>query len=106
MTVSRLESVTTGDLTILSLGRAAPPSESESSAPKSETAQALQEIEEFLGGFDKRLEFTIDDEAERVVVRVLDRSTGDIIRQVPPEHLLPIIASVNRLLGMLFDRTV
>lgn len=71
-----------------------------------ETQLALQEIEEFLGGFDRRLEFRVDDESQRVIVRILDRGTGEVIRQVPPEQLLHIIASVNRLLGMLFDRRV
>jgi flagellar protein FlaG len=51
-----------------------------------------------------RLVFEKDDTTGKMVARLKDPLTGELIRQVPPEELLKVAESVNRYLGLLVDR--
>lgn len=47
--------------------------------------------------------FDIDDATGRSVVRVLNKETGDVIRQLPPEALLNLVARMRQLSGLIFN---
>jgi hypothetical protein len=44
-----------------------------------------------------------DDASARVVLQVLDRATGDVIEQYPPDQLLRFYAALRESLGALVD---
>jgi len=48
----------------------------------------------------RKLTFTIDDETEKVIVKVVDEETGEVVRQLPPEEMLRISAHLKKLLDM------
>ncbi|MEN6607595.1 MAG: flagellar protein FlaG, partial [Bryobacteraceae bacterium] len=50
-----------------------------------QAVKALSEAELF--GQDSDLTYTFDRETQRIVVRVVDRETKDVIRQIPPDYL-------------------
>jgi len=41
-------------------------------------------------GTNSELTFVLDRETRRPVVRIVDRDTNELIRQIPPEYLLRI----------------
>ncbi len=45
----------------------------------------------------RNLEFSIDEETGREVVRVIDSDTKEVIRQLPPEQILHMIAQIQEL---------
>ncbi len=47
--------------------------------------------------------FDVDDATGRSVVRVLNKETGDVIRQLPPEALLNLVARMRQLSGLIFN---
>ncbi len=47
--------------------------------------------------------FDVDDATGRHVVRVLNKETGDVIRQLPPEALLNLVARMRQLTGLIFS---
>lgn len=47
--------------------------------------------------------FDIDEATGRSVVRVLNKETGDVIRQLPPEELLNLVARMRQLTGLIFN---
>ena len=51
-------------------------------------------IGEFL---DKRLSFNIDVKMNKVVVKIVDKNTGEIVRVVPPEEMLRMLAHLKQL---------
>ncbi|MEE4301202.1 MAG: flagellar protein FlaG [Pseudomonadales bacterium] len=51
---------------------------------------AIADIGEALGEARRQLSFRIDDDLGRVVVRVSDAATGELVRQVPAEHVVAI----------------
>lgn len=51
------------------------------------------------------LEFTMDNDSERILVRLIDTSTGDVIRQIPSEEILAIAQSIEQMQqGLLLDK--
>jgi uncharacterized FlaG/YvyC family protein len=44
-----------------------------------------------------------DDDSARVVLQVLDRATGEVIEQYPPDQLLRLYAALRQSLGALVD---
>jgi flagellar protein FlaG len=49
------------------------------------------------------VELDIDRGSGRVVGRFIDNQTGDIVRQVPTEEMLRLLAKTRELIGTLFD---
>ncbi len=57
-------------------------------AELSEVEQAVKEINSYLQLVRRNLEFSVDKEAQRVVVKVIDAETGEVVRQIPPDAVL------------------
>jgi flagellar protein FlaG len=66
---------------------ATPPPVSPSPA---ELQQAVTKLNQALQGYNQAIEFSVDSDSERTVVRLVDTSTGELIRQFPSEETLAI----------------
>ncbi|GBE41687.1 flagellar protein FlaG [bacterium BMS3Bbin09] len=54
---------------------------------------------------DKRLSFDIDRKMNKVIVKVVDRSSGNIVRVIPPDEMLRMAAHLKQLM-ILNDRVI
>ena len=52
--------------------------------------RAVAKVSEVLDTTDPRLKIEIDDETKRVVVKIVQEDSGEVIRQIPPEELLKL----------------
>ncbi|MBU0752786.1 MAG: flagellar protein FlaG [Gammaproteobacteria bacterium] len=50
------------------------------------------------------LQFSIDDDTGKTIVRVSDAQTGEMIRQIPSKELLEIARSLDRMQGLLLHQ--
>lgn len=50
-----------------------------------------------------RCEFSYHEETKRVSIRVLDKDTGEIIREIPPEESLDLVEKIWELAGIVVD---
>ncbi|SOY93187.1 Flagellar protein [Cupriavidus taiwanensis] len=73
-------------------------------APR-ELAGALTSLSEALRATPLEVRFTIDSETHRVVTTVVDKNSGDTIRQYPSEEMLRITRAIDRLQGLLIHQT-
>jgi flagellar protein FlaG len=55
--------------------------------------QALNGAEFF--GQGRELQFTLDRETKRSVLKIVDRHTGEVVAQVPPEHVLRLARQIE-----------
>ena len=63
--------------------------------------KAAQEINDFLKSASAGIEFQVDKQSERVIVRVVDTETKQLIRQVPTEEMVAISHALDRMTGLL-----
>ena len=74
----------------------------EKAASAKEVQQAADEINKALQRLNSSsLEFSVDHDSGRTVVRVVDVATKDVIRQIPNEETLQIAKSIDKLQGLL-----
>lgn len=54
--------------------------------------------------YNENIEFSVDDTTGIHVVRVLDRTSGDLIRQLPIQAVLDFSRTLDKLQGLLFNQ--
>jgi len=64
--------------------------------------QALREINHSLRGWSTSLQFEVDSDTSRVLVRVIDTETGEVIRQIPSEEVLHMSKELGKLRDLAF----
>ena len=50
------------------------------------------------------LHFVVHEDTGRVVVTVIDESTGQVIREIPPSEVLKLAARLDKTIGIIFDQ--
>jgi flagellar protein FlaG len=92
--------------------RAAPPAEApEARAPVAapETVEPIDlkmtvdNLNRYLKSIDQSVQFEIDDQTGTTVVRVVDRVTAEVIRQMPSNEMLAVARALAKLQGVLVD---
>jgi flagellar protein FlaG len=73
---------------------------SEAPVNKNELDVAVESANEIGQMLKRKLNFSIDSGTERVVVKVIDEESGEVVRQVPPQEMLRIAAHLKRLREM------
>lgn len=76
-------------------------------ASRTQLEQAVKEIRKSMSqGASSDLQFSIDDDTGITVVRVTDKSTGELIRQIPSLEVLELAKSLDSMKGMLLRQQV
>lgn len=63
-----------------------------------DVARQLQQIAEPVA---RNLQFSVDGETGKTVIRVVDSATKEVIRQIPNEEVLAVARAMDRLQGLL-----
>jgi len=64
--------------------------------------QVVEEIQQDLDVMNTKIAFRVDSESEEFVVEVLDRDTGEVLKQIPPEEILNIRTAFKELVRGIF----
>lgn len=71
-----------------------------------ELDKAVELINEAVQMADKKLEFKVHEGTNRTMVKVIDRETDEIIREIPPEEILDLVDKMTELVGLMMDKRV
>lgn len=63
--------------------------------------KAVDAINKFLAPIASSIEFSVDEESGRTLVKVIDTDTNDVLRQFPSKEALAISHQLDRLQGLL-----
>jgi flagellar protein FlaG len=72
---------------------------------KTELDAAVKKLNEFVAPALQSIQFSVDTEANRVVVKVIDTATQKVLRQMPNEEVLAFSKSLDSLKGLLIRQT-
>jgi flagellar protein FlaG len=95
-------SSTKQDVTVDSSGR--PESTTKVVVDPKKLDKAAERLNKALKAFDRDLSISFHDNG-KVVVRVTDPKTGDVIRQIPPERILEVQESLDKIVGLFVNDT-
>jgi flagellar protein FlaG len=62
--------------------------------------QAVDSVNKFIEPAARNLEFEIDAQSGRTVMKLVDKETGSVLRQLPTEEMLAIARALDKLSGL------
>lgn len=62
---------------------------------------AVKKVQDFVQPASSDIQFSFDKDTDSTVVKIIDRSTKEVIRQIPTQEILDIARSLDRLQGLL-----
>lgn len=71
-----------------------------------EIRDIVEELQTTTETMNRRLKFTLNEELDRIVVKVVDAETDTVIKELPPESLQRIQARMREAIGLLLDEKI
>jgi flagellar protein FlaG len=68
--------------------------------------KVAKQLQEFIGQMNRGLEFSVDEDSGRDVIKVLDKTSGELIKQYPTEEVLSLVAKLSEATGNFVDSKV
>lgn len=68
--------------------------------------QVLQVIQSAINTAHNQLTFAVDRDSGRTLVKIVNRETNELIKQIPAEEVLRIAKVIDTLKGLLFDQKI
>lgn len=65
--------------------------------------KAIERANKALQGAETTFEFSVHEKTKQIMVKVLDKEKGTIIREIPPEKTLDLVAKLWELAGIVVD---
>lgn len=66
----------------------------------------LEELNQRMQAWSTGLKFSMDEDAQRLVVSIVDTTTGDVIRTVPSDAVLKVAKMIVQMQGQMVDTKV
>lgn len=66
-------------------------------------AEAQEEVNAVLDHLNVQLKLSVNRDLERVVAKIVDRDTGEVVREIPPEEMLEMAKRLEEMSGLLLD---
>ena len=66
--------------------------------------QAVQRLNEQMQNGQRELGFSVENKTDRLIVKVTNKETGELVRQIPAEAVVKMAQSIDSLKGVLFDK--
>jgi len=76
-------------------GQALPPGKTKAAKTPEEVELVVSQISDFVQNFQRDLQFTVDTETGRTVIKVVDSKTDEVIRQIPSEETLRMAQNLD-----------
>jgi flagellar protein FlaG len=68
--------------------------------------RAIQAVNDFVTPMATSIEFRMDRDTGRTIIKVVDTKTNEVLRQIPNEEMLAIAKSLNKLQGLILRQKV
>jgi flagellar protein FlaG len=68
--------------------------------------QVAQQLQDFVGEMNRGLEFSVDKDSGRDVIKVIDKASGDLVKQYPSEEVLGLVSKLSDMIGSFVDAKV
>ena len=66
---------------------------------------AVNSVQEYIKPFNNNLEFSVNNDINQVVVKVVDSTTKEVIRQIPSEEMIAIAKALDSIKGLFVKQT-
>lgn len=81
-------------------------SEAEQPLTVEQLDKVAQQLQDFVGDLNRNIEFSVDEDSGRDVIKVIDKDSGDILKQYPSEEVLTLVSKLSDMVGGFVDTKV
>lgn len=99
--VTEINKIITDNITITEKIRENP--EYKPSISEKVMLQTIEDANKKLSGSQAEFEFSVHEATKQIMIKVKNKDTGEIIREIPPEKTLDIVAKMWELAGIIID---
>ena len=72
-----------------------------------EIKQVVEKMQEQIDSMNVSLQYsTYGDHGEKIAIAVVNKETGELIREIPPKELRSLYVKMSELAGMIFNREI
>jgi len=64
---------------------------------------AIEKANRAISGANRKFEFSIHEKTKEIMIKVLDSDTNQVIREIPPEKILDMVAKMWEMAGLIVD---
>lgn len=64
---------------------------------------AIEKANRAISGANRRFEFSIHEKTKEIMIKVIDSDTNKVIREIPPEKILDMVAKMWEMAGLIVD---
>jgi flagellar protein FlaG len=69
-----------------------------------ELRAVLESVGEAVESLNPNVQFRVDDSTGQLLTQIVDRDTGQVVRQIPTEEAVRALSRLNEFVGLLFDQ--
>ncbi|NMA03219.1 MAG: flagellar protein FlaG, partial [Clostridiales bacterium] len=74
--------------------------------PEEQLINAVEKANKSFEPFDRRFEVSIHEKTKAVMVKVINSVNDEVIREIPPEKILDMVAYMLEIAGIIVDERV
>lgn len=67
---------------------------------------AVDKVKQFVSSATNGIEFSVDKDLGRTVVKIVDRETSETIRQIPSQDMIDLAKALDKIQGLLIKQQV
>jgi len=76
------------------------------STPDVETLRKqTDKLNQIMGIFNRKIRFFVDSKENKIIVKIIDSRSGEVIRQIPPQKMINFMDRINNMIGFVLDET-
>lgn len=64
---------------------------------------AIEKANRAISGANRRFEFSIHEKTKQIMVKVINSDTNELVKEIPPEKILDMVARMWEMSGILVD---
>jgi flagellar protein FlaG len=68
--------------------------------------RVAEAMDKYMRSTQNNLEIKIHEGTGRILIKVVSRETGEVIREIPPEEMLDLAVKMEEMAGVLFHKSV
>jgi len=65
--------------------------------------EAVEKATKAVEWANRRFEYSVHEKTKDIMIKVVDSETGEIIREIPPEKILDLVANLCEIAGLIID---
>ena len=85
-------------------GQMLPPGRADEAVDTEQVESAVSRISDYVQNFQRDLQFSVDQDSGRSVIKVVDSETNQVIRQIPSEETLRIAEELDSPESLIFSQ--